>query len=239
MCRTFCQFLVSCGALISGIGSNTLVITGVEELQSSSPFRISNDFMEEASFMAASFATRGDVVIINHDWDSHHMMHLMFRRLGYGLERRGNDAVANGDHCLAPLSDIDAMVPVIKSSVWPGFNTDLMSVLVVLATQAQGKFMFHETLFDNRFVWTDNLRRMGADITTCDPHRIIVSGPTPLTTVSGGIRSPDIRSGMALVVACLATPGVHQIEHVYQIDRGYEQLDRRLNMLGADIERLE
>jgi len=237
--QDLCNFLIRHGAVIKGVGSNRLRIEGRAMKSDTNAFALSADFMEECSLIVAAAATRGKIILENHPWDEHHMMRLMLGKLGCSLDNVGGKVVVDGGKEMVINTEADRQMPTIKSAVWPGFNTDLMSALVVLATQAVGKVMFHETLFDNRFVWTDNLRRMGADITMCDPHRIIIQGATPLHPASGGIRSPDIRAGMALLVAALASPGIHFIENAYQIDRGYEDIDVRLRLLGARVERLE
>jgi UDP-N-acetylglucosamine 1-carboxyvinyltransferase len=238
--QDLCNFLILHGAQIKGVGTNQLVINGVEKLIScGKPFRLGNDFMEEGSLIVAGFATRGNIILEGCDLSQHHMMRLMFQKLGYELDEYVGSLRVNGQNLGVVKTEADGAMPVVKSAVWPGFNTDLLPALVTLATQANGKVMFHETLFDNRFIWTENLRRMGGDITMCDPHRVIVQGHTVLRPAPGGIQSPDIRAGMALLIACLATPGMHTVDNIYQIDRGYENIDARLNELGARIERIE
>ncbi len=237
--QDLCRFLCGCGASIEGVGSNTLRITGVPFLESKEAFALGSDFMEECSLIAATLVTKGKIILEGHAWENHHMMRVMLRKLGCDLENIGGKVLVDGTGALAVRTEADKQMPAIKSAVWPGFNTDLMSALVVIATQSKGKVLFHETLFNNRFVWTDTLQRMGADILLCDPHRIMVTGCTPLHPVAGGIESPDIRAGMALLVAALATPGTHIVRNGYQIDRGYERIDERLRSLGANIQRIE
>jgi UDP-N-acetylglucosamine 1-carboxyvinyltransferase len=168
--------------------------------------------------------------------DQHRMTRIMFGRLGVTWEVEGDDIVVPSDQALKVQTDFDGSVPKIDDMPWPGFPPDLISIALVVATQARGTVLIHQKMFDQRLVFADRLIDMGAGIVLCDPHRAVVMGPSRLR--GQNLVSPDIRAGMALVIAALAAEGVSTIHNIMQIDRGYEQLERRLQGLGAHIERL-
>jgi UDP-N-acetylglucosamine 1-carboxyvinyltransferase len=165
------------------------------------------------------------------------MVSLVFGQLGVTWITEGQDIIVSSGQTLAITPDIGNRIPVIKAQPWPAFPVDLMSIAVVVATQSAGSVMFHDWMFERRLFFTDKLVRMGARITLCDPHRVLVQGPTALRG-SSNITSPDIRAGMALVLAALAAKGQTRISNVGQIDRGYERIEQKLTALGAKIQRV-
>lgn len=234
--QDLCNMLVRMGAKIDGIGSNRLLIEGVEHLHGAE-VRCGTDYMEVGSYIGAAAVTGGEIRI--QDADPHHMdmVRLVFERLGVTWEVDGQDIVVLPNQPLAIIDDIGKRMPVIKAQPWPGFPPDLMSIALVIATQSRGAVIFHDWMFESRFFFTDKLVRMGARVTLCDPHRVLVQGPTSLKG-SPYITSPDIRAGMALVLAALAAKGETRIANIGQIDRGYEQVERKLTSLGAKIQRI-
>ncbi len=229
------RMLVQMGARIQGIGSNVLVVEGVERL-SGTEFTIGPDYLEVVSYIGAAVVTRGRVRIRNAGPEYLDMVRLVFRRLGVVWEVDGPDILVPEDQPLEIEPDLGAAVPEITTMPWPGFPTDLMSIAIVVATQARGTVLFHDWMYNSRMFFTDKLVRMGAQIVLCDPHRCLVNGPTSL--VGEVLESPDIRAGMALVLAALAAHGVSEIHNIRQIDRGYERVDEKLRRLGAHIQRM-
>jgi UDP-N-acetylglucosamine 1-carboxyvinyltransferase len=234
--QELCHFLNQLGAKIENIGSNTLHITGVSSL-SGGEFTIGPDYLEVVSFIGAAVVTNGSIRI--RDADPHHldMISGVFGRLGVTWEVEGEDLVVPQDQELCIEPDLGGAIPEISVMPWPAFPTDLMSIAIVVATQSSGSVLFHDWMYPSRMFFIDKLVNMGAQIVLCDPHRSIVQGPTKLYAET--LESPDIRAGMAMVLAALAANGQSEIRNVAQIDRGYEKIDKKLRALGARIERVE
>lgn len=231
-----CNFLNMLGAQIEGVGTNTLTIQGVDSL-GGGEFRIGADYLEVGSFIGAAAVTGGELLIKEADPEYLEMIALVFNRLGVRWEVRGQDIFIPRDQALTIQSDLGGTIPEIKSRLWPGFPTDMISIAILIATQAAGAVLFHEWMFEGRLFFTDRLASMGARVTLCDPHRVLVQGPAALR---GGvtISSPDIRAGMAMVLAALAARGTTIIRNIQQIDRGYDDVENKLRSLGAKIERV-
>jgi UDP-N-acetylglucosamine 1-carboxyvinyltransferase len=233
--QELCHFLNSMGARIENIGSNTLHITGVDRLHGGE-FTIGPDYLEVVSFIGAAAVTHGSITIKNAGVQYLDMVRLVFERLGVHWENQGDDIVVPADQKLEVEPDLGGMIPTINVMPWPAFPTDLMSIAIVLGTQSKGTVLFHDWMYPSRMFFTDKLVSMGAQIVLCDPHRCIVQGPTKLAGEK--MESPDIRAGMALVLAALSAQGKSVIRNVNQIDRGYEKVDEKLRALGAQIERI-
>ncbi len=229
-----CRLLNAMGADIRGVGSNRLEIRGVEGLGGAA-HRISPDHIEVGSFIGLAAVTCGDLTIREAGVENLPMVRLGFERLGVRIEIAADDVRVPAGQTLAVVEDADGAVPTLDDAPWPGFPADLTSIMVVVATQSQGTILVHEKMFESRLFFVDRLQRMGARIILCDPHRAVILGPTPL--LGARITSPDIRAGMALLIASLAARGESVIQNVGQIDRGYERIDERLRALGADIQR--
>jgi len=230
--QDLCHLLNAMGAKISNIGSNTLNIEGVPALHGAD-FEIGPDYLEVISFVGAAAVTRGEITIKNAGVQYLDMIRLVFKRLGVVWEERGNDLYVPSNQKLMIEPDLGGAIPTINVMPWPAFPTDLMSIAIVTATQSQGTVLFHDWMYPSRMFFTDKLVAMGAQIVLCDPHRCIVQGPTPLAGEK--MESPDIRAGMALVLASLSAHGQSIIRNVNQIDRGYEKVEEKLRNLGADI----
>ena len=233
--QELCQMLNSLGAHIAGIGSNMLTIDGVEKLHGGE-FTIGPDYLEVISFVGAVVVTRGEVRIRKAGTEYLEMIRMVFRRLGVDWSVDGEDIVVPSKQRLKVETDLGGAIPEIKTNIWPAFPTDLMSIAIVIATQSRGSVLFHNWMFEGRMYFTDKLKGMGAQIILCDPHRCIVNGPTRL--YGEKLESPDIRAGMAMLLAALAADGESTIRNVGQIDRGYERVDEKLRSLGAKIERI-
>ncbi len=234
--RDLCQFLNSLGARISGIGTNRLYIDGVERL-SGGEYTIGADFMEVGSFIGATAVTGGEVRIVNADPQNLGMVRIVYEKLGVHWLDDGNDIIIPAGQPMRIESAVGGRIPQIKPMPWPGFPPDLMSIAVVLATQANGSILLHDWMYESRFFFVDNLVFMGARIVLCDPHRVLVEGSSKLYASPHGVPSPDIRAGMAMVLAALCAEGTSIIHNIQQIDRGYEKIDYKLQALGAQIER--
>jgi UDP-N-acetylglucosamine 1-carboxyvinyltransferase len=234
--QDLCHMLVAMGAQIDGIGSNRLTIDGVERLHGAEA-RVGADFMEVGSYIGAAVVTGGEIRIRDADPQHLDMSALVFERLGVRWEVDGQDILVTPNQSLTVQADIGGRIPVFKAQPWPAFPPDLMSIALVIATQSAGAVMFHDWMYESRFFFTDKLVRMGARVTLCDPHRVLVQGPTALKGTPY-ISSPDIRAGMALVLAALAAKGETRISNIGQIDRGYERVEEKLVALGANIERV-
>ncbi len=232
--QELCQMLNGMGARISGIGSNTLVIEGVDELHGVEA-TVGPDYLEVVSYIGAAAITHGELRIRNAGSQYLDMIRMAFRRLGVEWKVEGEDILVPPRQRLKIEPDLGGAVPEIKTNIWPAFPTDLMSIAIVVATQSRGSVLFHNWMFEGRMYFTDKLKSMGAQIILCDPHRCIVNGPTKL--YGEKVESPDIRAGMALVLAALAAEGQTTIRNAGQIDRGYERVDEKLRSLGAKIER--
>lgn len=223
------------GARIEGIGSNTLTIYGVEELHGAE-LTIGADHIEVGSFIAMAAATRGEIFINNARWDDYPMIRLAFQRLGITFEPRSGGIFVPANQSLEIQSDVNNAVPKIDDGPWPAFPTDLMSMMLVTATQCHGTILIHEKMFEGRMFFVDRLVSMGARIVLCDPHRAVVVGPSRLHA-EPGLPSPDIRAGMALLEAALCAEGTTTIHNIGQIERGYEGIESKLQALGAKITR--
>ncbi|MGN6697208.1 MAG: UDP-N-acetylglucosamine 1-carboxyvinyltransferase [Thermomicrobiales bacterium] len=232
--QDLCHFLNGLGARISGVGTNTLAIDGVERL-SGGEYRINADHIEVGSYIGLAAATRSEITIRDAVPEHLRMIELAFARLGIRVEARGRDLFVPGEQALAVQDDLLGAIPTIKDGPWPAFPADLTSIAVVTATQALGTVLIFERMFESRLFFVDKLIQRGAKIVLCDPHRVVVVGPAQLH--GEVLSSPDIRAGMALLIAALAADGTSEIHNEAQIDRGYERLDERLAALGAHIER--
>jgi UDP-N-acetylglucosamine 1-carboxyvinyltransferase len=229
------RMLTKMGARIEGVGSNVMIVHGVDELGGCT-HDVSPDHIEIGSFMALAGVTGGEVRIKDCIPDDLRMIRLVFSRLGLHSELDGADVVVPGDQTLVVSRDLGEYKSKVQDGPWPAFPADLTSIAVALATQCAGSILIHEWMFENRLIFTDKLVVMGADIVMCDPHRAIVTGPSKLRAINA--TSPDIRAGMAMLIAALAAVGTSEIANIHQIDRGYERIDARLRDLGARIERV-
>jgi UDP-N-acetylglucosamine 1-carboxyvinyltransferase len=229
------RLLCAMGAQVDGIGSNVMTVHGRDRL-AGAEHTISADHIEVGSFMALAAATGGDLRIRDVEPLDLLMVRRQFRRLGLHSEMDGRDMLVPPGQKLRIQSDLGDAIPKIEDGPWPAFPADLTSIALALATQADGEILIFEKMFENRLFFVDKLVAMGARITLCDPHRAIVSGPSRLH--GERVESPDIRAGMAMLIAALAAEGISEIGNIRQIDRGYEQIDERLRGLGAQIERV-
>jgi len=232
--QELCHILNQMGANISDIGSNTIHIEGVQTLHGTE-FTIGSDMLEVISFVGAAVVTHGQVRVRNAGVSHLRMVSQVFQRMGVIWDVDGKDIIVPAQQTLAVKPDMDGAVPEIKTNVWPAFPTDLMSIAITVSTQTTGSVLFHDWMYSGRMYFTDKLVSMGARIILCDPYRCLVQGPNQL--YSEKLESPDIRAGMALLLATLAAKGVSVIRNVGQIDRGYQQVDEKLRMIGAKIER--
>jgi UDP-N-acetylglucosamine 1-carboxyvinyltransferase len=233
--QELCHFLNSLGAKIEGIGSNVLHIQGRGCLEGGE-CTIGPDFMEVGSFIGLAAVTGGEILIRNAAPEHLGMIRMVFERLGVHLDVRGQDILVPANQSLSIVDDLGGAVPRIDDAPWPGFPTDLLSIALVVATQAQGTVLIHEKMYDSRLYFVDRLIAMGARIILCDPHRAVVVGPSRLNGET--LQSPDIRAGMALLLAALCAHGPSVIHNIQQIDRGYERIETKLQALGARIERI-
>jgi UDP-N-acetylglucosamine 1-carboxyvinyltransferase len=229
------RLLSEMGAEVDGIGSNVMTVHGRDRL-GGARHTICADHIEVGSFMALAAATGGEVCIRDAAPADLLMVRRQFRRLGLSSEVEGEDVIVPPGQRLRIQADLGDAIPKIEDGPWPAFPADLTSIALALATQADGEILIFEKMFENRLFFVDKLVAMGARITLCDPHRAIVSGPSRLH--GERVESPDIRAGMAMLIAALAADGVSEIGNIRQIDRGYEQIDERLRGLGAQIERV-
>jgi UDP-N-acetylglucosamine 1-carboxyvinyltransferase len=229
------RMLVKMGADIQGIGSNLVTVHGSTALHGCE-HDVAPDHIEIGSFMALAGVTGGELRIKDTVPGDLRMVRLVFERLGLRSELDGNDVLVPGGQKLIVQSDVGGYKSKIQDGPWPAFPADLTSIAVALATQAEGSVIVHEWMFENRLIFTDKLILMGADIVMCDPHRAIVTGPRRLR--GERVESPDIRAGMAMLLAALCADGRSEIGNIRQIDRGYERIDERLRELGARIERV-
>jgi UDP-N-acetylglucosamine 1-carboxyvinyltransferase len=234
--QDLCNFLNALGAQIDNIGSNTLHIHGVERL-GGGDFTIGADYLEVVSYIGAAVVTGGSVRVRSAGPEHLQMARLVLRRLGAEWEVDGRDIIVPSHQKLEVEPDLGGAIPSISVMPWPAFPTDLMSVAIVVASQSKGTVLFHDWMFEGRMFFIDKLVSMGARIILCDPHRCIVEGPRQL--VGENLESPDIRAGLALVLAALAARGSSTIRNIGQIDRGYERIEEKLQGLGAVIERVD
>ncbi len=237
--QQLCKMLVSMGANISGIGSNLLYIDGVDTLGGCT-HTILPDMIEIGSFIGLAAMTESEITIRNVAYDNLGIIPDSFRRLGIRLERRGDDIYIPYQDHYEIETFIDGSIMTIADAIWPGLTPDLISVLLVTATQAKGAVLIHQKMFESRLFFVDKLIDMGAQIILCDPHRATVIGLDKMIRLRGTtMSSPDIRAGVALLIAALSAEGKSVIYNIEQIDRGYQNIDQRLNSLGAIIERTE
>jgi UDP-N-acetylglucosamine 1-carboxyvinyltransferase len=236
--RDLCRFLNKMGAQISGIGSNRLTIQGVNGLHGCE-FRIGPDFMEVGSFIGAAAVTGGEVRIKSAAPQDLGMIRLVYEKLGVIWDVDGDDLLVPANQPLQIEPALGGRIPEIKPHPWPGFPPDLMSIAVVLATQSNGTVLLHDWMYESRFFFVDNLSFMGARIVMCDPHRVLIQGKCNLHANPSGVPSPDIRAGMAMILAALCARGKTVIHNIQQIDRGYEAIEFKLRALGAQIARRE
>jgi UDP-N-acetylglucosamine 1-carboxyvinyltransferase len=229
------RLLTKMGAQIDGIGSNVMTVHGRDKL-GGAEHDVCPDHIEVASFMALAAVTGGELRVRDTDPEDLVGIRRHFRRLGLDSEVEGSDVVVPPEQRLEILDDLGDAIPKIDDGPWPAFPADLTSIALALATQANGTILIFEKMFENRLFFVDKLVAMGARITLCDPHRAIVSGPSRLH--GARLESPDIRAGMAMLIAALAAEGTSEIGNIAQIDRGYERIDLRLRDLGARIERV-
>ena len=229
------RLLMAMGARIEGIGSNLMIVHGQEEL-GGADYAIGPDYIEIGSFIALAACTGGELRIKDTIPDDLRMTRLAFERLGCRIEFEGNDAIVPAGQRLRVKSDEGDAISKIEDGPWPAFPADLTSIAVAMATQAEGLILIHEKMFENRLYFVDKLVTMGARVIVCDPHRAVVSGPSRLH--GERLESPDIRAGMAILIAALCADGTSEIGNIRQIDRGYERIDERLRALGARIERV-
>lgn len=237
--QQLCKMLCSMGARISGIASNLLVIDGVSSLHGTQHTMLP-DMIEVGSFIGLAAMTRSELTIKNVSFDNLGIIPAQFARMGIGFEQRGDDIFIPAQEHYEIETFMDGSIMTISDAPWPGLTPDLLSVFLVVATQAEGAVLIHQKMFESRLFFVDKLIDMGSQIILCDPHRATVIGhnhmrplrPTKMT-------SPDIRAGVALLIAALNADGRSTIQNVEQIDRGYQNIDGRLNALGASIERLD
>ncbi len=236
--QQLCRMLNRMGARISGIASNLLVIEGVESLGGTEHTMLP-DMIEVGSFIGMAAMTGSEITVKNVSYDNLGIIPQQFRRMGIHFEQRGDDIyIPKHDHYEIE-SFIDGSIMTIADAPWPGLTPDLLSVFLVVATQAKGSVLIHQKMFESRLFFVDKLIDMGAQIILCDPHRAAVIGHNRQIRLRGTrMTSPDIRAGVALLIAALAAEGRSQIQNVEQIDRGYQNIDGRLNALGADIRRI-
>jgi UDP-N-acetylglucosamine 1-carboxyvinyltransferase len=235
--QDLCNFLNTLGAQIEGIGSNVLTVHGVDRLHGGE-FRVGADYIEVGSFIGAAAVTGSRIRIKQAAPEHLYMIAQVFNRLGVHWEVEGEDVIVPEYQPLKVISDLGEQIPEVKAQPWPAFPSDLLSIALVIATQADGTVLFHEWMYENRFFFVDKLIYMGARVVLCDPHRCLVQGPSQLHGEMERITSPDIRAGMSLLLAALCAEGTTVIQNVLQIDRGYQDVDGKLCSLGAKIERI-
>jgi UDP-N-acetylglucosamine 1-carboxyvinyltransferase len=231
-----CNFLNHLGAKIDGAGTSRVTVLGVDRLKGGE-YRIGADYMEVGSFIGAVALTGGEVRIKQAEPANLGMIGQVYRRLGVHWIDEGEDILVPADQELAVVPALGGRIPEIKPHPWPGFPPDLMSIAVVMASQATGSVLLHDWMYESRFFFVDKLVFMGARIVLCDPHRVLVQGPSLLYANPQGVTSPDIRAGMAMVLAALCAKGTSTIHNAQQIERGYERIEQKLQKLGANIRR--
>jgi UDP-N-acetylglucosamine 1-carboxyvinyltransferase len=229
------RMLLQMGARIEGIGSNVLIVHGADQL-GGADYTIGQDYIEVGSFIALAAVTGGELRIRGAANEDMRMTRMAFDRLGCRIEYDGDDVVVPPDQHLRVRDDAGDAISKIEDGPWPAFPADLTSIALALATQAEGMVLIFEKMFENRLFFVDKLVTMGARVILCDPHRAVVSGPSRLH--GARMESPDIRAGMAMLIAALCAQGESEIGNIRQIDRGYERIDERLRSLGARIERV-
>ena len=237
--QQLCHMLNGMGANISGIGSNYITIVGVKSLHGTT-HRILPDMIEVGSFIGMAAMVGDGVRIKDVSLRNLGIIPDAFRRLGVRLETEGDDIIVPGQEHYEVDSFIDGTIMTLADAPWPGLTPDLLSVLIVVATQARGSVLFHQKMFESRLFFVDKLIDMGAQIILCDPHRAVVIGHDRRRQLRAGrMTSPDIRAGIALLIAAMSARGISRIDNIAQIDRGYEDIESRLNALGARITRTD
>jgi UDP-N-acetylglucosamine 1-carboxyvinyltransferase len=237
--QQLCKMLCGMGAMIEGIGSNLLTITGVKSLKGTS-HTILPDMIEVGSFIGMAAMCGEGVLIRNVRYDQLGIIPTVFQRLGVQLERRGDDIYIPKQEHYEIESFLDGSIMTIADAPWPGLTPDLLSILLIVATQAKGSVLIHQKMFESRLFFVDKLIDMGAQIILCDPHRAVVIGHDKRFQLkSARMTSPDIRAGIAMLIAAMSASGTSRIDNIGQIDRGYENIEERLNRLGANITRVE
>lgn len=236
--QQLCLMLNRMGAKIEGIGSNLLTIEGVEKLGGTEHTMLP-DMIEIGSWIGLAAMTKSEITIKNVNWDMLGIIPSTFQKLGIKLERRGDDIYIPAQESYEIQKFIDGSILTISDAPWPGFTPDLLSIILVVATQAKGSVLIHQKMFESRLFFVDKLIDMGAQIILCDPHRAVVIGLNHSAPLRGtNMISPDIRAGNALLIAALSAEGKSTIQNIEQIDRGYENIENRLKNIGADIERI-
>ena len=236
--QQLCKMLNRMGARISGIASNLLTIEGVESL-GGTDHTVLPDMIEVGSFIGMAAMTGSELTIKNVSYDNLGIIPESFRRLGIKLEQRGDDIYVPDQESYQIESFMDGSIMTIADAPWPGLTPDLLSVILVVATQAKGSVLIHQKMFESRLFFVDKLIDMGAQIILCDPHRAVVNGHDHVFRLRGGnMTSPDIRAGIALLIAAMSADGISRIHNIEQIDRGYQNIEGRLNAIGARITRI-
>jgi UDP-N-acetylglucosamine 1-carboxyvinyltransferase len=237
--QQLCKMLNSMGANITGVGSNLLTIEGVEKLGGCT-HRILPDMIEIGSWIGLAAMTRSEITIKDVSWENLGMIPSVFRKLGITIERRGDDIfIPEHKDGYEIKKDIDGSILNVSDAPWPGFTPDLLSIILVVATQANGDVLIHQKMFESRLFFVDKLIDMGAKIILCDPHRAVVIGHNFQSQLKATVMSsPDIRAGISLLIAALSAKGTSTIQNIEQIDRGYERIDERLRAIGANIVRM-
>jgi UDP-N-acetylglucosamine 1-carboxyvinyltransferase len=237
--QQLCRMLVSMGAKIDGIGSNRLIVQGVEEL-SGCEHRILPDMIEIGSWIGMAAMTRSELTIKDVSWKDLGLIPSVFRKLGIRLEKQGDDIYIPAQESYEIQGYMDGSILTVSDAPWPGFTPDLLSIVLVVATQANGSVLIHQKMFESRLFFVDKLIDMGAKVILCDPHRATVIGMNHESSLKATVMtSPDIRAGVSLLIAALSAKGTSTIHNIDQIDRGYENIDGRLRALGAKIERID
>ena len=237
--QQLCRMLNQMGAKISGIASNLLTIEGVDALHGAR-HRILPDMIEVGSFIGMAAMTGSELTIKDVSWDNLGIIPATFRRLGLQLEKRGDDMFIPRQEHYEVERFMDGSILTLADAIWPGLTPDLLSVLLVVATQANGSILIHQKMFESRLFFVDKLIDMGAQIILCDPHRAVVIGHDHhIRLRANHMVSPDIRAGIAMLIAAMSADGVSRIDHIEQIDRGYTRIEQRLNAIGAKITRIE
>ncbi|MXP04839.1 MULTISPECIES: UDP-N-acetylglucosamine 1-carboxyvinyltransferase [unclassified Apibacter] len=237
--QQLCKMLIKMGAKIEGIGSNFLTIYGVSELNGAE-HTVLPDMIEIGSIIGLAAMTKSEITIKEVSWENLGNIPDTFRRLGIQIEKRGEDLYIPSQEHYKIQNFIDGSILTISDAPWPGFTPDLLSIILVVATQAKGSVLIHQKMFESRLFFVDKLIDMGAQIILCDPHRATVIGLNHELPLRGTVMtSPDIRAGISLLIAAMSAKGTSRIHNIYQIDRGYENIDERLRALGADIVRMD
>lgn len=237
--QQLCKIINKMGGKISGVGSNLLTIEGVTEL-SGAKHRCLPDMIEVGSFIGMAAMTKSEITIKNVCYDELGVIPRIFKRMGVKLERRGDDIFIPAQDSYEIDTFIDGSILTISDAPWPGFTPDLLSIILVMSTQAKGSVLIHQKMFESRLFFVDKLIDMGAQIILCDPHRATVNGLNHKSSLRGvTMTSPDIRAGVSLLIAALSAEGTSTIHNIGQIDRGYQNIDTRLRKLGAKITRID